>query len=112
MFSFKFIVISEKGNALRLRITNNRKKAELALGISMPQESLDKILSGNKGASPLHTSLVRWKRRHDAPILHKVTARAHIRFNALPLFVYLFWCLCFHCLILYALSIGRLFPLC
>lgn len=59
MFSFKFIVIPDKGNALRLRITNNRKKSELALGISMPQESLDKILSGNKGASPLHTSLVR-----------------------------------------------------
>ena len=46
--------------------------------------------------------------RHNAPILHKVTARAHIRFNALPLFVYLFWCLCFHCLILYALPVGRL----
>lgn len=59
MFSFKFIVIPDKGNALRLRITNNRKKAELALGISMPEESLNKILSGNKGASPLHTSLVR-----------------------------------------------------
>lgn len=59
MFSFKFIVIPDKGNALRLRITNNRKKAELTLGVSMSQDSLNNILYGNIGASPMHRSLVR-----------------------------------------------------
>lgn len=59
MFSFKFIVIPDKGNALRLRITNNRKKAELTLGVSMSQDSLNNILYGNIGASPMHRTLVR-----------------------------------------------------
>ena len=59
MFSFKFFVIPEKKNALRLRMTNNRKKTELSLGISLTEDELEKILKGGKGASSLHASLIR-----------------------------------------------------
>lgn len=59
MFSYKFIVVSEKNNAVRLRIVNNRKKSEINVGISMPVTELEKILMGFKGASALHTSLIR-----------------------------------------------------
>lgn len=45
MFSYKFIVRAEKNNALRLRLTNNRKAAEISLGIQLPQEDLDDALS-------------------------------------------------------------------
>lgn len=59
MFSYKFIVVPEKNNAVRLRIVNNRKKSEINVGISMPVTELEKILMGFKGASALHTSLIR-----------------------------------------------------
>lgn len=45
MFSYKFIVRAEKNNALRLRLTNNRKTVEISMGIRIPQETLDDALS-------------------------------------------------------------------
>lgn len=45
MFSYKFIVRAEKNNALRLRLTNNRKKVEISMGLRIPQETLDDALS-------------------------------------------------------------------
>lgn len=42
MITFKFYV--DKSSSLRLRITNNRKKAELVLGVKMSQDILDDIL--------------------------------------------------------------------
>lgn len=66
MFSFKFLVVPEKKYVLRLRITNNRKKVEMSLGVSMTEEELNKILTGGKGASSLHSSLIRqWQSQLD-----------------------------------------------
>lgn len=45
MFSYKLYVRAEKNNALMLRITNNRKKAELALGFRMSEDVLADALS-------------------------------------------------------------------
>lgn len=45
MFSYKLYVRAEKNNALTLRITNNRKKAELALGFRMSEDVLADALS-------------------------------------------------------------------
>lgn len=45
MFSYKFYVRKEKNNALMLRITNNRKKTELAMGFNMDEDTLSDILS-------------------------------------------------------------------
>lgn len=45
MFSYKFVIDPSRGNSLRLRITNNRRKAEVSLGFSMTQEELDEALS-------------------------------------------------------------------
>lgn len=47
MFSYKFIIDSGRGNALRLRLTNKRRKAEVSLGVRMSQETLDDALSDN-----------------------------------------------------------------
>ncbi|WP_153062492.1 hypothetical protein [Duncaniella muris] len=38
-----------KNNTLMFRITNNRKKAELALGFRISEEELTDILSGSPG---------------------------------------------------------------
>lgn len=45
MFTAKFYIATQKNNALMLRITNNRKKAELSLGFQMPEEVLADALS-------------------------------------------------------------------
>lgn len=45
MFTYKFIVRTEKNNALRLRLINNRRNVEISMGISIPQEVLDDALS-------------------------------------------------------------------
>lgn len=45
MFSYKLYVRAEKNNALMLRITNNRKKAELAMGLRMSEDVLADALS-------------------------------------------------------------------
>lgn len=66
MFSFKFIVVPEKNNALRLRITSNRKKAEISMGVSMEAKTLEKILKGDRNADALHASLIRqWQSQLD-----------------------------------------------
>lgn len=45
MFTAKFYIATQKNNALMLRITNNRKKAELSLGFQMSEEVLADALS-------------------------------------------------------------------
>lgn len=45
MISFKFVPDTNRRNALRLRITNNRKKAELYLGIQLSPDDLEDALS-------------------------------------------------------------------
>lgn len=47
MFTAKFYVDTKRKNALMLRITNNRKKAELYLGFQMTEDSLEDLLSAN-----------------------------------------------------------------
>ena len=47
MLTYKFYVNTPKNNALMLRITNNRKKSELALGFHISKEELADILSGS-----------------------------------------------------------------
>lgn len=46
MFSAKFFIKPEKHNALMLRITNNRKKAELFMGMRLAPEQLLDVMSG------------------------------------------------------------------
>lgn len=45
MFSYKFYVNTQKNDALMLRITNNRKKAELSLGFRISEATLADVLS-------------------------------------------------------------------
>lgn len=45
MFSYKFYVRADKNNSLMLRITNNRKKAELALGFQITEETFSDAMS-------------------------------------------------------------------
>ncbi len=46
MITHKFVVRKERNNAVMLRLTANRKSSELSLGISVPPEILDEILTG------------------------------------------------------------------
>ena len=46
MFSTKLYIDAHRNNALMLRITNNRKKSELSLGVRMSERELADILSG------------------------------------------------------------------
>lgn len=52
MLTYKFILA--KNNSLRLRLTNNRKSAEISLGLQLTQEELDNALSSN--AAPKYLS--------------------------------------------------------
>lgn len=45
MFTEKIYIDTKRNNALMLRISNNRKKAELSLGFQMPEETLADSLS-------------------------------------------------------------------
>lgn len=45
MFTAKFYIDIKRNNALMLRITNNRKKAEMSLGLQMPEETLNNAMS-------------------------------------------------------------------
>lgn len=45
MFSYKYIVDTARNNSLRLRLTNNRKKVELSIGISITTDDLEDALS-------------------------------------------------------------------
>lgn len=44
MVTYKFVIRKERDNALMLRITLNRKSAELALGVSLPPEELESVV--------------------------------------------------------------------
>lgn len=48
MFTYKFFVDQNRKNTLRLRIVNNRKKAELSLGIFMTPKELENVLSDSR----------------------------------------------------------------
>ena len=54
MFSFKFVIREDKGNSLRIQILNNRRKAELSLGISLTTEELNEALSEDCPRKFLH----------------------------------------------------------
>ena len=45
MFTAKFYIATQKNNALMLRITNNRKKAELSMGFCMDEATLADAMS-------------------------------------------------------------------
>lgn len=45
MFTYKFIVRADKGSSLRLRLTNNRKVAEISMGVSLAPEDLANAMS-------------------------------------------------------------------
>lgn len=45
MFSYKFLVRVDKNNALKLRLTNNRKKVEVSIGVSLTPDDLENALS-------------------------------------------------------------------
>ena len=45
MFSYKFVVDTARNNSLRIRLTNNRKKVEVSIGISLTLEDLENALS-------------------------------------------------------------------
>ena len=45
MFTYKFIVKENKGNSLRLRLTNNRKVVEISMGVQLSPEDLADAMS-------------------------------------------------------------------
>lgn len=58
MFRYKFFVDSRwSGGAVKLRLTNNRKKAEISTGIAMPESVLENALSPH----PLSEN-IKWSR--------------------------------------------------
>lgn len=60
MFSHKFYVDSNRSDALMLRITNNRKKAEMSMGIKITPEELKLALSGNSKNLRFEKMLASW----------------------------------------------------
>ncbi len=60
MFSYKFYIREEKNDLLMLRITNNRKKAEMSMGLRMTQSELDAALSGSSKNIRLEKMLASW----------------------------------------------------
>lgn len=60
MFSYKFIVRSDKNDDLRLRITNNRVSSQLSMGLRMPPEDLEAALSGSSKNIRLEKMLASW----------------------------------------------------
>lgn len=63
MFSSNFFVRPEKNNALILRITNNRKKAEFSVGLRMTEEVLQDSLSQKPKSQNVryHSILCHWQ---------------------------------------------------
>ena len=47
MFTAKFFIDERRKNALMLRITNNRKKVCLSLGLTLSKAALENALSDN-----------------------------------------------------------------
>ena len=60
MFSFKFIVRSDKNDDLRLRITNNRVSTQLSMGLKISPDELEAALSGSSRNILLEKMLASW----------------------------------------------------
>lgn len=60
MFSYKFYVDSNRNDALMLRVTNNRKKAEMSMGLKISPEELENALSGSSRNIRLGKMLSSW----------------------------------------------------
>ncbi len=60
MFCYKFYVDPNRNDALMLRVTNNRKKAEMSMGLRMSQSELDAALSGSSKNIRLEKMLASW----------------------------------------------------
>lgn len=60
MFSFKFLVRSDKNDDLRIRITNNRVSTQFSMGLKISQYELDAVLSGESGNIRLEKMLASW----------------------------------------------------
>lgn len=62
MFSYKFYIKDDKKHPLMLRITNNRKKAELSMGFSMDETTLVDVMSAKPMSknSRYRSLLTRW----------------------------------------------------
>lgn len=60
MFSYKFYVRQEKNDALMLRITNNRKKAEISMGLRVSQSELEAASKWSSGNIRLEKLLASW----------------------------------------------------
>lgn len=60
MFSYKFIVRSDKNDDLRLRITNNRQSTQFSLGLKVSKSELDAALSGDSDNIRLEKLIASW----------------------------------------------------
>ena len=60
MFSYKFIVRSDKNDDLRLRITNNRQSVQFSLGLKVPKSELDAALSEDSDNIRLEKLIASW----------------------------------------------------
>ncbi|MDE5705179.1 phage integrase SAM-like domain and Arm DNA-binding domain-containing protein, partial [Muribaculum sp.] len=60
MFSTKFYVDANRKDSLMLRITNNRKKAEMSMGLQITPEELESALSGSSRNIRLEKMLASW----------------------------------------------------
>lgn len=58
MFSIKFISNPSRNNTIFVRVVNDRKKAEFALGLKATREQLDSALSQNPAEEVLHLSKI------------------------------------------------------
>lgn len=63
MFTAKFYIDTKRNNTLTLRITNNRKKAELSLGFRLTEDALKDLLSSNPKSqnARMRSMLFRWQ---------------------------------------------------
>ena len=60
MFSTKFYVDANRKDSLMLRITNNRKKVEMSMGLKISPDELEAALSGSSRNIRLEKMLASW----------------------------------------------------
>lgn len=60
MFSYKFYIDKSRNDSLMLRIINNRRKAEMSMGLQMAQGELDSAVNGNSGNIRFEKILASW----------------------------------------------------
>lgn len=60
MFSYKFYVRADKNGTLMLRIINNRRKAEMSMGIRVTEKALDDAMSDTPSDFRLGKLLATW----------------------------------------------------